>query len=163
MRPRHNSNRTVIAAAILAAATACVPSPDDYSDFRTLPDEGWAYTHHLTFTPEIADSASRGTMLVAVRHSGDFNYRNIWLEIAATMPDGTVRRDTIDIELADKFGTWLGSGPGTSFQKADTLPRPYTLVDSATIELRHIMRIDTLHGIEQVGLIFKSDRQSCNN
>lgn len=154
-----------MAATVLLAVTACTPSPDDYSSFHTLPGNGWAYSHRLSFISEIADSAATGSMTVAVRHSAAFDYRNLWLEVAQTMPDSTVRRDTVNIELADKFGTWLGSGLGTSFQRAVTLPRPFTLADSSTVTVRHIMRVDTLTGIEQIGIIFKSDRQqpSCNN
>lgn len=148
--------------ALGAAVSACDSfRPDDsadlsdlnlgYSDFATLPDEGWRYGDSVTFvTPE-----AEGELLVAVRHSIKYPYRNIWLEVSRKGPDSVaakVVRDTVELELADPFGLWKGTGIGPTRQM-ETVVSPSVRVDSgSTISIRHIMRLDTLPSIEQTGI-----------
>ena len=65
-----------------------------------------------------------------------------------------MRRDTINVPLADDFGRWYGRGVGVSFATIDTLPGSYTLLRQRPVYVRHIMRCDTLGDIEQIGLVF---------
>lgn len=148
--------------ALAAAVSACDSfRPDDsadlsdlnlgYSDFATLPDEGWRYGDSVTFvTPE-----AEGELRVAVRHSIKYPYRNIWLEVSRKGPDSVaakVVRDTVELELADPFGLWKGTGIGPTRQM-ETVVSPSVRVDSgSTISIRHIMRLDTLPSIEQTGI-----------
>lgn len=43
---------------------------------------------------------------------------------------------------------------GLTFQLADTVYRDFTVYNGAPIRLRHIMRVDTVTGIEQIGISF---------
>lgn len=124
--------------------------PQGFSSIRDIDPRGWAYDDALTFT---TDSAG-GDLIVAIRHSVDYPYRNLWLEIARQGPDSgaAVIRDTIDMELADPFGLWHGNGIGTSRQVEATVARSIRLDSASTITVRHIMRLDTLPCIEQAGI-----------
>lgn len=151
-----------IAAAAVAMAAACsspggkpeTVTPDEarlgYSDFATLPGYGWRYDDTVTFvTP-----SARGEMRVAIRHSTRYPYRNVWLEVTRLAPDSgaTPVRDTIELELADPFGLWKGTGVGPTRQM-EAVVEPQVKVDSGTVvALRHIMRLDTLPSIEQTGI-----------
>lgn len=133
---------------------ACVPGHNDYSEFADIPSYGWAYSHPVTFIPTIADSICNGTMILTVRHGNAYPYRNLWVELSHTEPDNTVRHDTINIELADVYGRWYGSGLGAGFQYSDTVSRQFTMYRDSGIKMRHIMRNDTLQAIEQIGIAF---------
>lgn len=61
-------------------------------------------------------------------------------------------KDTIEMQLSDSYGRWKGKGFGSSYQMALPIAKLYKLDDSTHISVRHIMRIDTLQGIRQVGL-----------
>ncbi len=121
-----------------------------YSDFASLPDEGWRYGDTVTFiTPE-----AEGELRVAVRHSIKYPYRNIWLEVSRRGTDSAAIPvcDTVELELADPFGLWKGTGVGPTRQM-ETVVAPSVKVDSgSTISIRHIMRLDTLPAIEQTGI-----------
>lgn len=142
---------------------ACMPDDNMYSEFATMPGAQWLYTDSLEFTPsETADSLVRGTLLVAVRHTHGYRYRNLWLEVALPRSGAGADslppvRDTLDIQLADSLGRWLGRGSGASFLLTDTVARHFTLRKGAPIRVRHIMRLDTLPDIEQVGAVFIPD------
>lgn len=156
---------TLLAAAVVmtAAVAACSVgghrgNGDDnfYSAFRTFTDSRWDYADTLHFTVDtLRDSISRGgRILVSVRHTHGYDYSNLWLELSTPFTDSTRRNDTINLRLADDFGRWLGGGMGTSLLITDTLRERYDLRQGSDITLRHIMRVDTLDAIEQVGIVF---------
>lgn len=151
-----------LAAAALTLCAACSYNPNDYSCFSNInPDEGWKYGLTMIYMPEIADSITTGQLAVMVRHTNDYPFSNLWVELESQQnADGhiTFRRDTFCIELADPYGNWYGTGLGTSFQKVDTVYADFELTNAAPLRLRHVMRPEHVKGIEQVGLIFNAKR-----
>lgn len=154
---------TAIFVTAIAVLTACNPmvgrnDGDDnrFSAFAGIEPEGWLYTSPCIFAVDtLRDSiAPAGTMLVTVRHSTDFSFANIWLELAYSEADSTLRRDTLNINLADAYGHWQGRGLGLAMEVTDTIAHPYTVSRGGKLSLRHIMRLDTLEGIERVGVVF---------
>ncbi len=138
-------------ALMLPALAACVDSRNAYSEYHQLDSAGWRYDDAAIFTPEHADSLCEGPVVVALRHDSTYPYTDVWLEVSS---EATGRCDTLDIPVVDEYGNWLGSGIGASFQLSDTVGK--LLHPSGTpITVRHIMRTDTLRGINQVGLFFE--------
>ena len=87
------------------------------------------------------------------RHDNDFPYSTLWLE--TTVEEGDRRlTDTLEIHLADRFGSWRGRGIGASFQMTDTVGRSFVHRSGTKVMVRHIMRTDTLRGLSQVGIFF---------
>ena len=144
-------------AILLALLTAsCAPKGNRFSDFRDLPAEGWKYQSRIAFEPDIADSVASGRLIVSLRHTNDYPYSNLWLEVAVK-DSLTSSVDTLNIRLSDPHGRWLGHGIGTDFQVSDTLARPVILTKASQITLRHIMRVDNLPEVSQLGLEFITD------
>jgi len=81
-------------------------------------------------------------------------YSNLWLEIEYSDADRNTRRDTINLKLADAYGRWLGIGNAPDYQVTDTISRNLRHANGAPVRVRHIMRVDTLEGIDIVGVIF---------
>lgn len=134
----------------LALSMAC-GSASEESAFWSL-GEGWPYADTLTYC---ADTAGTADLAVVVRHTANYEYSNLWLELSISQPgEEEAAIDTFNVILADDFGRWRGHGLGVGFQYEDTLLRNVHLQDSAMLRLRHIMRADTLNGIEQIGMVF---------
>ncbi len=148
----------IIALAAAAAMAGCMPEENSCAGFTSIPADGWAYADTLNLTPGITDSTATGLLAVTVRHTNAYLYRNLWLEVSTPQAD-TLLTDTINVELADNYGRWHGSGVGVSYMHTDTLPTRVCLTRGRPVRVRHIMRVDTLHDIEQIGLIFIPDRQ----
>ena len=142
----------LIMIAVLTAA--CSVTPSDYSRFTNLPERGWAYGDTVRFTPDTIDPTSPKQLSVAVRHNNDYEYSNLWLEVTYMTADSVTCRDTLSMELADVYGHWRGHGSGPSLQVVDTLAHGVALRRGQQVRVRHIMRLDTLPGIEQVGITF---------
>lgn len=139
---------------ILLCLAACTSGHNSYSAYTTIPEKGWAYEDSLSFTPVEIDSVAQGQLIIGVRHSSSYPFANLWLELTYYADSVRQERDTVCVELCDRFGRWYGKGLGASFQKADTLSFPVTLMRGMPVGLRHVMRVDTLPGIEQAGIIF---------
>lgn len=140
---------------ILVVVTAgCRLRHNDYSDFRTFADAGWAYADSIDFVPQLEDSIVDGSLGICVRHTDAYPYSNIWLELSWPLNDSVRQTDTLQMQLADDFGHWYGSGSGVSYQTVDTVKPAFRLRRGVPLRLRHIMRADTLHEIEQIGVIF---------
>ena len=142
---------------ILLCLGACAPGHNDYSQFINIPVEGWKYGDTLKFYPQTNDSIASGELTIALRHTNAYPYSNIWLEIRHFNGD-SIKLDTVNIEMADIYGQWHGNGIGSSFQYALPVSRYIKLYRGKHIEINHIMRVDMVQEIEQVGLIFKGQK-----
>lgn len=151
--------RTVVSAAItLAALTACSDKHSSVAEFQSIDPSGWAYGNSLQFSPVGLDSIKQRSLLLTVRHSNAYPYQNIWLEVT-TQTLSHKRVDTLNIELADVYGRWHGTGFGPSYQYETPVGKPIVLGDTSRISVRHIMRVDTLAGVEQIGITVIPPRQ----
>lgn len=135
------------------ALSGCSAPGNDYAEYTDLDAKGWKYGDTLWFTPVHPDSICRGRLVVGIRHENSFPYTSLWLE--TTVDDnGRRKTDTLEITLADSFGSWKGRGIGASFQVADTVAGSFLHRSGSRIGIRHIMRADTLRGVPQVGIFF---------
>lgn len=147
----------LLAAIALTLLGACGPVERDYSSWASIPADGWAYGDTVslmaldTAIPD-NDSVLTAALTLALRHTSAYPYSNIWLELTYTGTDGLDRRDSIDLPLADPYGRWIGSGFGASYQRT-ILVNPRAAIDlRRPLLVRHIMRIDTLPAIDQIGI-----------
>ena len=150
MRLRECASWLAAGMAALIAATSC--SNGETSAYATLPEWGWLYTDPVTFVTDSVAPGADATMTVALTHNNDYPFRNIWLETTYTATDSTLRTDTLNIELCDRFGRWFGKGFGASYQIEATLPHTVAPIPASVVRVRHILRVDTLKGVEKLGI-----------
>lgn len=152
--PRLAILKTVLAGALLAACSCSRPG-NASSGYEVLsPLGGWSYRDTLSFPLVHTDSVASGRIAVGVTHTGAYPFSDLWLEVTSTSADGAARRDTVRLTLADRNGRWTGHGIGTSFQVADTVDPPVTHRSGSPLTVRHIMRRDTIPGVDRVGVFF---------
>lgn len=138
--------------ALTALLASCADS-GDFSHFSTLPDSGWAYGDTIGFDTDRLDSLSTGTLYLSLRHTNDYHYSNLWIEVTCD-DNGRQRRDTLNLRLADNFGRWQGKGFGATRQMKTEVARNITPRPGSKVWVRHIMRVDTLCGIREIGVSF---------
>jgi gliding motility-associated lipoprotein GldH len=145
--------KLAIATTILSATLcACSDLGSEHTEWRDIDLPGWRYGHTLTFNAD-SDSVAIDKVVLSVRHTDDYEYANLWVELSYASGDTTVA-DTFDVTLADKFGKWLGTGTGLSYQQNDTLVPRHRVNLGSPLHLRHVMRVDTLQNIDQIGLSY---------
>lgn len=148
-----NTRTGILIAIVLAALMSACSGWKEAGEYRSVDVNGWQYGDTLHFNIELPDSTMRGDLAVVVRHTAAYPYSNLWLELNYPQ-EGGVASDSVNIVLADDFGNWQGRGVGLSFQRVDTVLRGITLATPADVTLRHIMRVDNLSDIEQLGVVF---------
>ncbi len=135
------------------------PSQREYSQFVTLDTQGWVYNDTVRIIADMPDSTATGPLLIHTCHDDDYVYANLWVEVTYHGSDSTrtLCRDTLNLPMANKYGQWLGKGFGTTFQTTDTVVADYIMHRGDTVILRHVMRVDTLGHISQIGLSLGND------
>lgn len=147
-----NSLKAIAAAAGAALALAACNHNPALSRFATLDaDKGWAYADSLSFDVDRPDSLAKGDLTIALTHTSEYPFSNLWLEVAYSEA-GITHRDTLNIQLADPYGRWLGQGFGNSYQTTAVAARGVCPPNGSKITVRHIMRLDSLKGIDRVGV-----------
>lgn len=144
---------------LLLAVLTCISCSHthDYSGYLPVNPEGWAYGDRLDFkvaTAYNSDSVVRGNIYVSLTHDNNYEYNGLWLEVRYT-PTGSNTQlvDTVHVEMCDDLGRWYGTGMPGYYQLIDTVTAVPVSIDTASvISVRHIMRVDTLPGISQVGI-----------
>lgn len=137
---------------VLVTFAGCRQGGTYESEFQTIGDKGWSRNAPLVFVLDDSLERSEFDMLLHVRHDNYYPYRNLWIAVDF-FSDGVIAdRDTLNIELSDKYGKWHGAGLGRLFQrslpiKTAVLPGTYERV-----VFWQVMRCDTLYHIENIGL-----------
>ena len=98
----------------LAIGLSSCGDPLLLDSFHELPEEGWSYEQVLTDTATIEDSTHYYQLYSNFRLSSDYPYRELYLRIGITSPDGESRTEVAKLEVTDKAGRWLGSGLGST-------------------------------------------------
>jgi gliding motility-associated lipoprotein GldH len=108
----------------------------------------------INVTLPVIDTLGAYAIIVNLRNNNDYPFRNIHLFVDVTAPDGEFARDTMEYELSDVHGKWLGKR-GNYWIDHRLLYRPvvrFTDTGNYVFGIRHGMRADTLTGIGAVGL-----------
>jgi gliding motility-associated lipoprotein GldH len=125
-----------------------------FTDSVSMPKEEWTLENVPVFTPEIKDTISYNNIFFTLRTSSSYPFRNIYLFVSTTSPAGKTITDTLQYFLADEKGKWYGKGKGDI--RAIRLPFKSNVYFPAkgryTINVRHGMRSEILHGVYDIGL-----------
>lgn len=140
---------------VLVALTAACSLPTEIpGEFKVVPDGEWKYGHTFVFNEKGDTVAGEFEALeFSVRHTDDYPYANLWVELNYNVGD-TTASDTFNIKLANEYGKWFGNGSGPVMQHTDTIRPRLTPNPGSPLRLRHIMRVDVLTDIEQIGLTY---------
>jgi gliding motility-associated lipoprotein GldH len=128
-----------------------------YKKYEEIPSGVWQKSHQTSFEFEIEDTTQLMEVDVMVRNASLYPYRNLWLFIHQTRPDGSQTTDTLECVLADKNGKWLGDGMGDLWDNEIPWRLNYKFPQAGkyTYEIEHGMRNDIVPGIMDIGLKIK--------
>lgn len=123
-----------------------------FSDYHTLPLEGWHQDSVQVFEWDIQDTAAVYDIVIHVRHTERYNYQNMWLFVDEKMTD--MPSDTIEFYLADNRGYWLGNNHGGNIDMPVLYEQAFSFDSIGTyhIYIQQGMRDSVLRGVSHVGL-----------
>lgn len=107
-------NKFVWSLAILFLLSSCNKNIV-YSKYKTFENQEWSAKDTAVFDLEITDTQTLNTISLMIRHADSYPYNNIFLFVTSKYPDGMVKKDTMEVILANSKGEWIGSGVGDIF------------------------------------------------
>ncbi len=126
----------------------------EFEAYRTLDPSGWNKDSVLVFPVSFDDEQGSYNLYLNVRNSGDYEFSNLWLFVTIQAPDGNTLTDTIEFQLADPTGRWLGKGIGDLFDNQFSYKQNVHLPASGDylFSISQGMRANNLKGISDVGI-----------
>lgn len=155
VRRKKNHNILILGWLLVLGGTQGCSSEDAlFRDFQDLSSDGWERDSVVQFDVTVTDTAQPYVLLVSLRHTQAYPFQNLYLGRQIIGAHGIEYQDTVEIQLADERGTWLGEGVGgiktltvpyrgqaVSFQKTG----PYRF------KFQHVMRENPLPGLQSIG------------
>lgn len=132
-----------------------------YSDYTATSNGSWSKDDIMEFELSEMDSLAPHDIFILIRNDNTYPFSNLFLIAELNAPGDRVVRDTLEFEMAEADGSWMGKGFGSVFE--NKLWYKENIVFSSPgvyrIELSHAMRqngkvegIDNLIGITDVGI-----------
>ena len=132
-----------------------------FDRYKSIADAGWHKDSIIQFELNPVDTTSRNNLYVQLRNTKDYKYSNLFLIVGIDFPDATRIVDTLEYEMADAEGHFLGSG--LTDLKENKLEYKTNVIfpktGTYTVGIQHAMRrsgavmgITNLEGISDVGL-----------
>ena len=119
-----------------------------------MDNETWKLMNIATFKVPISDTINSNNVIFTVRNGSSFPFRNIYLFVTTTSPDGKAITDTLQYNLADEKGRWYGKGFGDIHEL--NLPYKSNVFFPAKgiyeFKIQHGMRVEDLKGVYDFGL-----------
>jgi gliding motility-associated lipoprotein GldH len=132
-----------------------------FTDSVVMEDNIWQLSNVPDFRMQIDDTTLLTNVFFTIRTGSDYPFRNLFLFVTVSSPDGNRMTDTLEYYLADEKGNWYGKGFGDIHE----LNLPYRtdvfFPDRGIylFKIQHGMRIGDLPGIYDFGLRIESSKR----
>ncbi|XZF12701.1 gliding motility lipoprotein GldH [Chitinophagaceae bacterium MMS25-I14] len=142
--------------------SGCITSPV-YQKTYSVPQNSWSYDFQPSFKFEVTDTTVLYNLFFVVRHTDNYPYSNIWLNVYTKQPGDTAFSKTrIEVTLASPTGQWLGRGMGELWEQRMLLNTPgdrsiLHKPGKYEIKLEQNMRLNPLPEVLQAGLRIEKD------
>ena len=81
-----------------------------YDSYVSIPNSSWELNKEVSFIIEIKDTITRNNLFVNIRNNKKYEFSNLFLITKLGFPNGKIIVDTLEYEMTDVTGKYLGSG-----------------------------------------------------
>lgn len=155
-----NSKRLILILGILVAFVSC-DSNSVFDQYISLKKNSWLLTDSLDFKVTINDTISRNNVYINIRNNREYQFSNLYLITRFDFPNGKKIVDTLQYEMTDKNGKFLGKGISEIKHSKLILKENiiFPISGQYSISIWQSMRrngeingVNKLHGVTDVGL-----------
>jgi gliding motility-associated lipoprotein GldH len=149
--------RLVVAATVLALVTlfAGCNSIEVYEKNVSIPKYNWLSDFKPSYKFTITDTTSDYALFLVLRHTDQYQYNNIWINLGTLAPGDSMRYQRFDIQLGTDSEGWKGTGMSDIWEmRASITKGPFRFKQTGDYEfnIAHIMRENPLPGIMSAGI-----------
>lgn len=154
------SQSKLIAFTLLLVSFVSCDSNRVYDKYASISDQSWHLENKVSFPFEIQDTLQKNDLFINLRNNNDYGYSNLFLITELNFPDGKKVVDTLEYEMTDVTGRFLGNGFSEIKENKLFYKENVTFPKSGKyeIQIRHAMRkngevdgIENLLGVTEVG------------
>ena len=132
----------------------------DFNQYKSIESSGWKANEKVFFEFDVKDTISAKNLFINIRNNSEYAFSNLYVITELIFPNETVVIDTLQYEMADKKGAFLGDGfteikENKLFYKEK---KAFPISGKYIFNVRHAMRkngkinsIPYLKGIQDVG------------
>lgn len=131
-----------------------------FDEYNSIPDGFWDKEKSISFNFLVTDTITKRNLFFNLRNNHNFPFSNLFLITEMNFPDGQKVVDTLEYDMADKTGKFLGEGfseiKESKLYYKENITFPNT--GNYQISISHAMRksdeveeIKILKGITDVG------------
>ncbi|OBY63602.1 gliding motility lipoprotein GldH [Polaribacter reichenbachii] len=132
----------------------------EFTKYKSLSNASWEANKNISFEFEISDTISPKNLFINLRNNKDYPYSNLYVITELNFPNGDKIIDTLQYEMADNSGQFLGKGftdikENKLFYKEEKV---FPVSGKYVFNIRHAMRkngevntIPFLQGVQDVG------------
>ena len=154
-----NRNRTLMPLLLMLTFVSC-DEKRVFDDYQSIPKNKWNKNQKISFSFTVKDTISSNNLFINIRNSNAYPFNNLFLITALSFPNGQKIIDTLEYEMADVTGRFLGNGfteikENKLFYKENV---QFPVIGTYTIEIAQAMRkngeitgVFFLEGITDVG------------
>ena len=133
----------------------------DYSSYKSIDSHKWFSKNKIAFIVNNTDTISKKNVFIHVRNNKNYEFSSLFLIAKIEFPNGFQVTDTLEYEMMNSEGSWLGSGftelkENKLFYKENVLfseKGDYKFnIEHATRSIKDIEGQLPLNGITDVGL-----------
>jgi gliding motility-associated lipoprotein GldH len=131
-----------------------------FDEYKTIDVNGWSKDDLVVFEFDINDTIASNNLFINIRNTNEYLYNNIFVIAEMDYPNGLSVIDTLEYEMADLHGKWLGSGFTDVKENKLFYREDFVFPNSGTykVQIQQAMRkrnevsgIEYLKGISNVG------------
>jgi gliding motility-associated lipoprotein GldH len=125
-----------------------------YENTVDIPKGSWNQNFVLKFDIPVQDTENNFNIVFSIRNNDNYPYSNLYLFIDTKAPNGNTLRDTMEIELSNSSGKWLGKGIGGLWQNLIYYRKniKFPVLGTYSISVKQAMREENLDGIVDMGI-----------
>lgn len=132
----------------------------EFTKYKSLQDASWQANKNISFEFTVEDTILPKDLFINIRNNNEYPFSNLYVITELNFPNGNKIVDTLQYEMADETGTFLGKGfteikENKLFYKEQKV---FPISGKYQLNIRHAMRkngevevIPFLEGVQDVG------------
>lgn len=126
-----------------------------YSNTHEFQNGVWSSGAVPAFEFDVNDSTTAYDLSFLLRINNEYDFQNVWILMHTDKPDGSYSTDTVNLQLSDEQGRWLGkkSGAVYSYQAIFGRQHFFKPTGSYKIRMEHAVMEPNLRGVLDLSLL----------
>ena len=141
----------------------------EFTKYKSLPDASWEANKNVSFEFDIKDTILPKNLFINIRNNKEYPFSNLYVITELNFPNGNKVIDTLQYEMADNSGKYLGKGftdikENKLFYKEEKV---FPVSGKYVFNIHHAMRkngeiniIPFLKGIQDVGFSIEKNNKN---